>query len=90
MLDNVTFLAALDFEGGPTIRDAAQILLRQAVAAYLNSLHPTIEFSLSSAQVVSQTNAALATLDRGTILALASDLDRRNNAGCPDAKSLNL
>jgi hypothetical protein len=58
-------------------------LLRQAVAALLNSAHPDVDFSLTTAQVISAVNAALATDDRDTILDLAEELAAANEAGCP-------
>ena len=50
-------------------------------------MHPEVDYSLTAAQIVSRVNAALASGDRATILALAGDLDRRNHAGCADAKT---
>jgi hypothetical protein len=82
-LDNITLLDALSFNGGPTVSDAAQILLRQAVAALLSAANPSVDYPLSTAQITSQVNTALATGDRDTILALATRLDRLNNLGCP-------
>jgi hypothetical protein len=82
-MDNVTLLQALEFGGGPGVEGAAQILFRAAVASLLNSASPDVDFSLTTAQVISQVNAALATGDRDAILALAERLDRENNRGCP-------
>jgi hypothetical protein len=76
-----TLLAALSFQGGPTIQDAKNILMRAAAAAYLNSF--AVDYPLTTAQVVSMVNAALASNDRDTILALAGVLDANNNLGCP-------
>lgn len=82
-MDNTTLLAALDGGGGPGVQGAATILLRAATASLLNST-ANVSFSLTTQQVIDRTNAALATLDRDTILALAGNLDARNNAGsCP-------
>jgi len=78
-----TLVEALAGGGGSTIQGAKTILLRAAVAALLNSASPGVDFELSTAQVLSMVNAALATNDRDTILALAADLDAANNAGCP-------
>jgi hypothetical protein len=75
-----TLLAALSFQGGSTVQDAKNILLRAAAAAYLNSL--AVDYPLTTAQVVSMVNAALASGDRDTILALASVLDANNNGNC--------
>jgi len=58
--------------------------LRAAVAALLNSSNPSVNYPLTTSQVISQVNAALATGDRNTILTLATKLDNANNAGgCP-------
>jgi hypothetical protein len=82
-LDNVTLLAALDFEGGPTTADAAEVLLRQAVAALLNAASPDVDYPLTEAQIIAAVNAALASGDRATILDLAEQLDTFNNLFCP-------
>src|SRR5215831_18063702 len=75
LIFNYTLLEALSFGGGPGARGGAQILLRAAVAALLNAASPALEFPLSQADVISQVNAALATGDRATMLALATQLD---------------
>jgi len=82
-LDNSTLLQALSFEGGSGTTAAARILLRAAVAALLNSASPDVDYPLSTAQVIAQVNAALASNDRATMLALAAQLDQYNNMGCP-------
>jgi len=82
-MDSNTLLEALDFGGGPGVTGGAQILFRAAVAALLNSAHSGVNYPLTEAQVIAQVNAALATNDRDTVLALAADLDAKNNAGCP-------
>jgi hypothetical protein len=77
-------LAALNFGGGSTIQEADQILLRLAVASLLDASNPSIHFSLTAAQVISETNAALASGNRDTILNLAAQLDTfTNTGGCP-------
>jgi hypothetical protein len=80
---DTTLLAALSFQGGPTLQDAKNILMRAAAAAYLNSI--AVDYPLSTAEVVSMVNDALASGDRATILALAGVLDANNNGagGCP-------
>jgi hypothetical protein len=82
-----TLQAALSFQGGSTLHGAAEILLRATAAAYLNSVEG-LGYPLSTSQVVSEVNAALASLNRDTIIAEAARLDRFNNLGCPNAKSL--
>jgi hypothetical protein len=80
-LDTKTLMEALSFKGGPGVGGAAQILLRAAVAALLNSSSSTVDYPLTTAEVISQVNTALASLDRDTMLALATQLDTYNNLG---------
>ncbi|HEV2148407.1 MAG TPA: hypothetical protein VGR37_13475 [Longimicrobiaceae bacterium] len=82
-LDNVSLASALEFKGGSDATAAARLLLKQAVAALLNAAHPDVDYELTTAQVIAQVNAALDTRSRSTMLALASQLDGFNNAGCP-------
>lgn len=82
-----TFLEALNFKGGPGVEGGAQILLRAATAAYLNAAHEGLGYPYRRYQdpfnIQAQVNAALASLDRATMLSLADTLDRANNLGCP-------
>jgi len=78
-LKNETLLVALDGQGGPTISDKATILLRAAVAALLNADNGNPVYPITKAQVISQTNAALASLNATTIINLATQLDTWNN-----------
>jgi hypothetical protein len=78
-----TLLDALNYKGGSGTTGALRNLLRAGVAALLNAANPTVDYPLSEAQVIDQVNAAAATGDRNTILALASRLDQANNLGCP-------
>jgi hypothetical protein len=82
-LDNVTLIQALSLPGGSTLQGAAQILFRAAVAALLNSAKSGISYPLTTAQVISEVNTALASLNRSTILNEATRLDQFNNLGCP-------
>jgi hypothetical protein len=84
---NLTMLEALQLKGGPGITGAAAILLRASTAAYLNAAHeglgyPYRRFS-EPFHIKAKVNAALASLDRATILDLATTLDTANNLGCP-------
>ena len=81
-LGSDSLLTALSYGGGSSITAAKQILLRATVAAILNAAHPDVDYDQSLAAVISAVNAALASNDRETILALAGDLDDSNNAGC--------
>jgi len=80
-LGSMTLLQGLSFQGGPDVNGKAQILLRAAISALLNSAK--VDYPLTTAQVISQVNTALASLDRDTILALATTLDNNNNLRCP-------
>jgi len=82
-LDNRTLRQALSFQGGSSTTAAARILLRAAVAALLNSAHPDIDYPRTTAEVIADVNAALASNNRSTMLALAAELDEDNNLGCP-------
>jgi uncharacterized repeat protein (TIGR01451 family) len=82
-LGSRTFAQALAFKGGSSLDGAKQNLLRQAVAALLNAAHPNVDYPKTTSQVVADVNAALASNQRSTILALADALDAMNNIGCP-------
>ena len=84
---NDTFLQALKYGGGSGVEGAARILLRHAVAAYLNAAHEDVGYPLrrfrDPRHLARQVNLALASLDRQTMLSLAAELDKANNLGCP-------
>ncbi len=90
-ISGATLHQALMFPGGSGKEGAARILLRAAVAALLNSAHSGVDYSLSTAQVISMVNQALmdaaaesdVTVARSILLTLAGTLDEENNAGCP-------
>jgi hypothetical protein len=80
---SVTLLDALDFKGGPTLQDKKNLLLKQAVAALLNSAVPTFNYPLSTSALISAVNAALLSGNATTINNLQSQLDGFNNLeGC--------
>ena len=79
--DGDTLLQALHLQGGPGVDGAEQILLRAAVSALLNST--AVNYPLTTSEVITMTDNALATGDRGTILGVAAELDALNNLGCP-------
>lgn len=82
-LGNATLQQALSFKGGPDLAGAQQILLRAAVAAYLDASSAGVAYPLTPQQVVDQVNAALNTNDRSYVINTASQLDSFNNLGCP-------
>ena len=79
-LGTQTLLEALDGGGGNTIDDKAKILLRAAVAALLNADNGNPPYPINKATVISQTNAALASLNGTTMTTLGKTLDDWNNA----------
>jgi outer membrane biosynthesis protein TonB len=81
--DNYTLRQALNFRGSSSTTGSARILLRAAVAALLNSAHPDVLYPRTTAEIIADVNAALASNNRSTMLALASELDSDNNLGCP-------
>ena len=79
----VKLLDALDEGRGPGVAGAARVLFRAAVAALLNAASSFVDYPLTTAQVIGQVNAALVSNSnnrRATIEALATDLEKRNNA----------
>jgi hypothetical protein len=82
-MDSVTLLQALQGGGGPGVTGAATILGRAATASLLNAANPSVDFDHTTAEVISSVNAAFASLNRNTMLALAASLDASNNEGCP-------
>ena len=82
-LDNRTLRQALSFTGGSGTTGGARILLRAAVSALLNSAHPDVNYPRTTAEVIADVNAALASGNRSTMLDLAAELDADNNLGCP-------
>jgi len=85
LMGSATQVQALHFQGGDSVPEKAEILLRAAVAAVLNADSPGVNFPWTSAQVISAVNSALASQDATTIINLADQLDGDNNGpgGCP-------
>jgi hypothetical protein len=82
-LASKTLLQTLQGGGGSGTAGAAQILLRAAVAALLNAGHAEVEYPRTTASIIADVNAALASGSRSAMLALAGELDEDNNLGCP-------
>jgi hypothetical protein len=78
-----SLLDALNFGGGSGVDGAKRNLLRAAVAALLNAAHPGVDYTRTTAAVISSVTTALNSGDRATMLGLASALDLDNNLGCP-------
>jgi hypothetical protein len=66
--DDTTLLDALQGGGGPGAEGAAKILARAAVASLLNAASPDVDFTMTTADVIADVNAALASGDRQTML----------------------
>jgi hypothetical protein len=85
--DDDLLLTALSFEGGRGAAGAERILLRAAAAAWLNAAHEGVGYPYrrnnEPLYIVATVNAAIASGDRATMLALATLLDDANNLGCP-------
>jgi hypothetical protein len=84
--DTDTFMDALRYQGGPGLEGAKRILLRAAVAAWLNAASEELGYPLrryGEDGFVADVKAALASGNRQTMLNLAERLDRLNNLGCP-------
>ena len=75
-------LAALSLQGGDTLAGAEEILLRAATAGLLNSKKLN-HYPLTTSQVISSVNSAIASHNRATIISLATTIDNDNNEGCP-------
>ena len=74
----------LKFKGGPKIIHKARILLRQSVAAILNSAHYQIDYPLLQDEIVNEVNNALSSMNSMTILTLKNTFDQYNNLGSND------
>ena len=84
---NMTFLQALQAQGGTGTVGAARILMRAAVAAFLNAAHEDVGYPYrrfgEPGNLYQQVQAALNSLNRNQMLNLAAKLDAANNLGCP-------
>jgi hypothetical protein len=80
---NRTLVQTLQGGGGSGVAGGATILLRAAMAALLNAGHSGVDYPRTTAEILADVNAALATNNRNTMLALATLLDNDNNGGCP-------
>jgi hypothetical protein len=83
-LGEYTLVQGLDFGGGNDLSGKAQILLRAAIAAVLNAETFGNLYPISTADIIANTNAALASGNKNAITALAQQLDFTNNFNpCP-------
>jgi hypothetical protein len=75
-LANKTLVQALSLEGG-----GVNALMRHAVAGLLNAGHTGVDYPLTTDQIVSKVNAALASGSASQIESLKNELDGYNNLG---------
>jgi hypothetical protein len=80
-MDNFTLLEALNFKGGSGVAGAARNLFRHAVAAVLNAAHPLVDYTITSASIITQVNVALASGNKTATETLKDTLDSYNNKG---------
>jgi len=71
-----SFVEALNTGGG-----GVNALMRHAAAAYLNAAHPCVDYPLTTTEIVTMVNAALASGNSTQIEDLKNLLDGYNNAG---------
>ena len=76
--DSLTLLEALNLTGG-----GVNALARHAVAALLDSIHSGVDYALSPAEVIAETQAALASGDATLIEATKNKFRVLNERGCP-------
>lgn len=74
---------ALEFHGGDTVEEKAQILMRQAVAAILNASHPDVDYPRDLGDIIADVNAALDSGDQDIMLDLKDELEFDNELVCP-------
>lgn len=82
-LGDASLHEGLKFQGGNTFEEKSEILLRAAIAAWLNASSADVDYPMTADMIVSEVNAALASGDSDVVLALARQLDEYNNLGCP-------
>jgi hypothetical protein len=78
-----TFLRALGFAGGPSLKAAAQGLVRSAVTAVLDAASDCVQYPACFGDVVTQVDAALASCNRGAMREVTAALEELNHLGCP-------
>ena len=83
-MSSYSLVQGLAFQGGSDLSGGAQILLRAGIAGLLNSASSFGgSYPLTTSQLLSGVNAALASGNRATMVGVAATIDGYNNAGCP-------
>jgi hypothetical protein len=78
-LAGVTLADALRLRGTVCPTGGAQLLLRSAVAALLNAMHPDVIYPMTMLEVIVAVDSALTTMDRDEMIELKDMLDMYNN-----------
>jgi len=82
-LDNMTLLESLNTTSGTNIVAVATNLLRVATTALLNISHNEVDYPITTQQLISSVNSALASNNKNTMSQLAGTLDKYNSKNCP-------
>lgn len=80
---NDTLLQAInDYQGGPTLNNKINLMLKQAAAALLNAAHPDVNYAFTVPQVLAAANSAIASGNQTVISDTQAAFDAANNNGC--------
>jgi uncharacterized repeat protein (TIGR01451 family) len=82
-ISSSTLMSSLSFKVRRGIEGGARNLVRKAVTAVLNAAHPDVNYPLTVSSIVSDVNAALASVDRGAMMSVAMVLESYNDLECP-------
>jgi hypothetical protein len=80
---NLTLRQALSLQGGNTLCEKAETLLRIATGSFLNASSSCVQFNLNAAALVAEVNGVLASCDGSQFTTESTKLDGFNNQGCP-------
>ena len=80
---NLTLRQALSLQGGNSLCEKAETLLRIATGSFLNASSSCVQFNLNAPALVAEVNGVLASCDASQFNTEAAKLDALNNLGCP-------
>jgi len=80
---DLTLRQALSLQGGDSLCEKAEILLRIATGSFLNASSSCVQFNLNAAALVAEVNGVLASCDGSQFTTESIKLDGFNNQGCP-------
>jgi len=66
-LETYSLLESLSFQGGASLFDKAENLMKVAVGALLNAAHPDVDYPLPETQIINDINNALNSLNPSVI-----------------------